>query len=159
MQFISAQIQAGAHCIGIGDAACSIIGAKMYRKFFFQREKQLVDHIHAKGALAKLHICGNTAKILPDMIATGADIVDVDHLVGSMKPFTGLLSEGQVLSGNSDPVSVIQNGSQADIAASVQECFAQTKGRGIVSAGCEITPGTSLENFRFYREAVKNLTL
>ena len=156
-QFITAQIRAGAHCIGIGDAACSIIGAKFYRKFFCHREKQLVDHIHAQGALAKLHICGNTTKILPDMIATGADIVDVDHLVGSMEPFRALLSEKQVFSGNSDPVAVIQNGGQEEIFASVQDCFAQTRGRGIVSAGCEITPGTSLENFRFYRDAARTL--
>lgn len=158
-QFITAQVEAGAHCIGIGDAACSIIGAKPYRKFFVEREKALVAHIHAQGALAKLHICGNTKKILPDMIATGADIVDVDHLVGSMEPFVDLLADGQVLSGNSDPVSVIQNGSQAEIAASVRECFAQTQGRGIVSAGCEITPDTSLENFRCYREAVDSLDM
>jgi uroporphyrinogen-III decarboxylase len=88
------------------------------------------------------------------MIKTGVDIVDVDHLVPSMEPFTSLLSDNQVLSGNSDPVSVIQDGDKQRIFNSVQECFRQTKGRGIVSAGCEITPETSIENFSFYRDAV-----
>ena len=88
------------------------------------------------------------------MIKTGVDIVDVDHLVPSMEPFTSLLSDNQVLSGNSDPVSVIQDGDKKTIFNSVQECFRQTKGQGIVSAGCEITPETSIENFHFYRDAV-----
>ncbi len=154
LQFITAQVKAGAHCIGIGDSACSVIGPKLYREFFFEREKTLVEHIHSLGALAKLHICGNTTAILPDMIKTGTNIVDVDHLVPSMELFTSLLSDAQVLSGNSDPVSVIQDGSKDDIFNSIRECLKQTRGRGIVSAGCEITPETSIKNFTFYRDAV-----
>ena len=157
LQFITAQVRAGAHCIGIGDAACSVIGPKLYREFFWEREKILVEHIHSLGALAKLHICGKTTAILPEMIKTGADIVDVDHLVLSMVPFTPLLSDDQVLSGNSDPVSVIQDGRREDIENSVRACLQQTNGRGIVSAGCEITPDTSLENFGWYRDAALSL--
>jgi MtaA/CmuA family methyltransferase len=158
LQFITAQVKAGAHCIGIGDAACSIIGPQFYREFFFEGEKRLIKHIHSLGALAKLHICGNTTAILPDMIKTGADIIDVDHLVTSMEPFTSLLSDTQVLCGNSNPVSVIQNGDKEVIFESVRNCFKQTRGRGIVSAGCEITPDTSLENFNFYRDAALSLS-
>ena len=157
LQFITAQVKAGAHCIGIGDSACSVIGPGLYRKFFWEREKRLVDHIHSLRALAKLHICGNTRAILPDMIKTGVDIIDVDHLVLSMEPYVPLLSDSQVLSGNSDPVSVIQDGNRETIFTSVQACFKQTRGRGIVSAGCEITPDTSIENFTSYRDAALSL--
>jgi MtaA/CmuA family methyltransferase len=157
LQFITAQVRAGAHCIGIGDSACSVIGPKLYREFFFERERILVEHIHAQGALAKLHICGNTTAILPDMIKTGTDIIDVDHLVPSMEPFISLLSDHQVLSGNSDPVNVIQNGDKEAIFNSIRACFKQTRGRGIISAGCEITPETSIENFTFYRDVALSL--
>jgi uroporphyrinogen decarboxylase len=84
MRFASAQIQAGAHCIGIGDAACSQIGPAFYKSFVFERQKQLVDYVQSNGAIAKLHICGDTTSILPDLIATGAKIIDVDHLVRDM---------------------------------------------------------------------------
>ena len=124
---------------------------------FWEKEKKLVDHIHAMGAIAKLHICGNTAKIQPDMIKLGADIVDVDHLVGSMAPFAQYLGSEQVLSGNSDPVSVIQDGNAEKIFKSVQECFEQTGGRTIVSAGCEVTPETSIDNFKAFRQAALEL--
>ena len=155
--FITAQVSAGAHCIGIGDAVCSQISPDLYRDFIVEREKQLIDHAHSLGALAKLHICGNTSAILPDMIATGADIIDVDHLVGDMSDYVQHLGPKQVLSGNTDPVSVILNGTPDVIAASVKSCHQQTSGRGIVSAGCEIPIQTSYENVIAYRDAAYRL--
>jgi len=153
MEFITCQVKAGAHCVGIGDAFCSQIGPDLYRLLAFDREKLMVDHIHNLGALAKLHICGNVCAILPDMIKTGADIIDIDHLVPSMSGFAGLLGKCQVFSGKSDPVSIIQDGTGSVITESVRECNEQARGRCIVSAGCEITPGTTLENMRAYRAA------
>lgn len=151
--FLIKQIEAGAHCVGIGDAFCSQIGPKLYREFAWGREKELVDCIHAHGAKAKLHICGNTSPILPDMIATGADIIDVDHLVPDMGAFRELLGPGQVFSGKCDPVSVIQNGTPVQISACVEESFRQAGGRAIVSAGCEIPPDTSVGNLRAFESA------
>jgi uroporphyrinogen decarboxylase len=156
-RFITLQINAGAHCIGIGDAFCSQIGPELYYKFAFDREKELVDHIHRHGALAKLHICGNTASILPGMIKTGADIIDIDHLVPSMEEYSGLLGPSQVFSGKSDPVSVIQEGNRESIFGSVLADHAATNGQCIVSAGCEITPETCTENMISFADAAKSL--
>ena len=156
-EFIRLQVEAGAHCIGIGDAFCSQIGPGLYRDLAFEREKELVEQVHSVGAKAKLHICGNSLKILADMIKTGADIIDVDHLVPSMKPFAELLGEGQVFSGKSDPVGIIQDGSSEQIISSVRESWAQGGGRVIVSAGCEVPPDTSQDNMRAFREAVNGL--
>jgi len=155
--FITAQVKAGAHCIGIGDAVCSLISPELYQEFVFPLEKALVEHTHSLNARVKLHICGNTTAILPDMVKTGADIVDIDHLVGSMSNFIDLFPSKQVPSGNSDPVSVIRDGTRESINESVLQCYRATNGRGIVSAGCEIPPDTSLENFRAYRDAALGL--
>ncbi len=155
LEFITLQVEAGAHAIGIGDAFCSQIGPEMYRRFAWEGERRMVDHIHSLGAKAKLHICGNTAALLPDMIRTGADILDVDHLVPSMAEFAPMLGPNQVLCGQSDPVSVIQDGTPEEIHASVQDDLKQSAGRCIVSAGCEITPDTTLKNLRAFRMAVE----
>ena len=152
-RFITLQIEAGADCIGIGDAFCSQIGPALFCQLACQRETALVDHIHSLGAKAKLHICGNTSAILPDMIATGADIIDVDHLVPSMARFASLLGPHQVFSGKADPVSVVQNGTPELIEATVRQGFREANGRCIISAGCEITPDTPLDNLRRMREA------
>jgi MtaA/CmuA family methyltransferase len=158
LEFITHQIEAGADAIGIGDAFCSQIGPELYRQFAWEGERRIIDHIHSLGARAKLHICGNTSKLMPDMIRTGADIVDVDHLVPSMEAFAHLLERNQVLSGSSDPVSVIQDGTPHQIIEDVRRCQDQAGERCIVSAGCEITPDTSEENFRAFREAVERST-
>jgi MtaA/CmuA family methyltransferase len=155
--FISEQVKAGAHCIGIGDAVCSLISPDLYQEFVFPLEKVLIDHVHTLNAKVKLHICGNTTAILPDMINTGADIVDIDHLVTSMGDFIPLFRPRQVPSGNSNPVSVIRDGNRESITASVNECFRITNRRGIVSAGCEIPPDTSYENMLAYMDAAHQL--
>ncbi len=151
LEFIRLQVEAGAHCIGIGDAFCSQIGPALYRKYAMEREKRIVDYIHSLGALAKLHICGNTALLQADMIRTGVDIIDVDYLVPDMSASAFLLGPQQVFSGKADPTAVVQNGPLEMLESQTRECHQQAGGRCIVSAGCEITPGTTVERMRDYR--------
>jgi MtaA/CmuA family methyltransferase len=155
--YITEQVIAGAHCVGIGDAVCSLISPDLYREFVFPLEKAMVDHAHSLNARVKLHICGDTTGILPDMIRTGADIVDIDHLVTNMAEFIPLFQQGQVPAGNSNPVSVIRDGNRESITESVIGCHRTTNGRGIISAGCEIPPDTPIENMIAYRDAAHGL--
>jgi hypothetical protein len=53
----------------------------MYREFALPYEKRLVETVHAMGALARLHIRGDTTRLLPNMVTGGADIVDLDWMV------------------------------------------------------------------------------
>lgn len=146
MAFITAQVREGAHCIGIGDSVCSLISPELYEEFCLDREKALVGHIHALGALAKIHICGNISAILPGVISTGTDIVDIDHRTGPVTEAAALLGDRQVFAGKSDPVSVLQDGDAQRIRESAVAFFREAKGRAILSAGCEVTPGTTAEN-------------
>lgn len=153
LDFISHQVDAGADCIGIGDAFSSQIGPDLYYQYAFEREKAIVSHIHALGAKAKLHICGNTEAIIPGMIKTGADIIDIDHLVPSFEEFTPLLGPNQVFSGKCDPVSIVQSGSEESIRNAVASDYRASKGRCIISAGCEITPETPAKNMIYFRDS------
>lgn len=155
--FITPQVKAGAHCIGIGDSVCSLISPELYREFCFEREKRLVEHIHSLGALAKIHICGNISAILPDVIRTGADIIDIDHRTEPVTEAVMLLGERQVFSGKSDPVSVLQDGDTGLIRASCDSFFREAGGRSILSAGCEVTPGTPASNLRFFASMAADL--
>ena len=157
MSFIHLQIKAGAHCIGIGDSFCSQIGPDLYYRFAFERQKKLVELIHSENVMAKLHICGNTESILEGMIKTGVDIIDIDHMVPSMDRFAASLASHQVFSGKSDPITVIQNGERSTIIQSVRLDFIAAKGRCIVSAGCEITPETTIENMKNFKSSVFEL--
>lgn len=157
MDFITAQVQAGAHCIGIGDSVCSLISPDLYDEFCIERQRALVDHIHSLGAYAKIHICGNISSILPAVISTGANIIDIDHRTGSVSEAVKLLSPGQVFAGKSDPVSVLQDGSEEKISESAISFFREASGRAILSAGCEVTPGTGNAQLKYFGSLSKEL--
>ena len=121
--FARAQVEAGADLIGIGDAAASLIGPKLYDRFVLPYEKKLVTAIKAMGARVRLHICGNTRKILGGMGSLGCDIVDLDFL-SPMAEGRAAMGPGQVLLGNIDPVRALRDGTPESITGMLAECYA-----------------------------------
>ncbi len=145
--FAKAQVEAGAELIGIGDAAASLVGPKLYEEFVWPFEKKMVDRVHQLGAYVRLHICGNTRKILEGIGRLGCDMVDLDWPVPVAEARTAM-GPGQVLLGNLDPVRDLRNGTPDSVSAAVGECHRQAGPRFIVGAGCEVvrdTPPANLE--------------
>jgi len=100
----------------------------------------------------RLHICGNTNAIFPFLADVKADIVDLD----SMAMVAGArekMGKDRLLSGNIDPVRVLQNGTPAEVTAALARCFEDAGGaRYAVNAGCEIPRRTPPENLRAMKE-------
>jgi MtaA/CmuA family methyltransferase len=148
--FAAAQIAAGADIIGIGDPPSSLVGPRMYQEQIWPWQKKLVDAIHANGAKVRLHVCGNTRRILADIRRLGCDLVDVDSPV-AMEQARAQVGPAQALIGNLDPVRDVRNGSPETIQRSL-ETLQQTAGeRWIVAAGCEIVRDTPHENLHAMR--------
>jgi MtaA/CmuA family methyltransferase len=147
LRFAREQLKAGADVIGVGDAAASLVGPQIYDEFVWPYEQKLVDGIHALGGKVRLHICGNTRRILGGIGKLGCDIVDLD----SMAPISEarqLMGPGQVLLGNLNPVTVLRNGDPAGVTAAIAECHRQAGAPFIVGAGCEVPRDTPPENLR-----------
>jgi MtaA/CmuA family methyltransferase len=145
--FGAAQVEAGADIIGIGDAAASLVGPKIYGEFIWPAEKRIVDALHALGTRVRLHICGNSAELLPAMGQLGCEIVDVDSVV-PMSHARASVGAGQALCGNIDPVRVMLNGTPSSIHAALAACHGEAGDRYVVGAGCEIPRGTPMQNVR-----------
>ena len=147
LRFARAQIEAGADLIGVGDAAASLVGPQLYEEFVWPYEKKLVDGLHALGARVRLHICGNTRRILTGMGRLGCDIVDLDY---PSPVSSGRVAMGpdQVLLGNLNPVQVVRDSPPDAITAAIAECHQQAGPRFIVGAGCEIPRGTPDDHVR-----------
>jgi MtaA/CmuA family methyltransferase len=143
--FARAQVEAGATLIGIGDAAASLIGPKLYTRFVLPYEQRLIRAIHDFGVPVRLHICGNTRKILSSMGQTAADIIDLDFL-SSLSEGRAAMGPDQVLLGNIDPVRVLRDGTPETVIRAIAECHAQCGPRYIVGAGCEVARGTPHKN-------------
>ncbi|MCC6343650.1 MAG: uroporphyrinogen decarboxylase family protein [Bryobacterales bacterium] len=145
IEFARAQARAGATLIGIGDAAASLIGPKLYERFAQPYEQKLIRAIRGMGVPVRLHICGNTRKILAGMGKTGADIIDLDFLA-PLGEGRAAMGESQILLGNMDPVRALREGTPESVLQRLEECYAEAGPRYIVGAGCEVPRGTPREN-------------
>lgn len=144
-RFAAAQIQAGADIIGIGDAAASLVGPRIYREFVWPWEKKLVDAIHAMGGRVRLHICGNTRRILEGMAALGCAMADIDFPV-PMEEARAKMGPRQTVAGNLNPVKDLRDGSPQSIAQVLSTVQQQVGEQWIVAAGCEIVRDTPHQN-------------
>lgn len=144
-RFAQAQVMAGATLIGVGDAAASLTGPKLYRQFVFPYECRLVREIRALGAEVRLHICGNTRKLFAEMGRVGADIVDLDWMA-PIPEAREAMGPSQVLLGNIDPVRVLRDGDPDTVERAIADCHRAAGENYIVGAGCEVPRGTPREN-------------
>lgn len=153
--FARAQIAAGADIIGLGDAVCSLVSPKMYRQFGLPYEQRVFAAIREMGAVGRLHICGNTNRLLADMANSGAQIVDLDWMVDWGKAAT-VFAEGDPVApcGNFDPVSVMLHGEPENVRQAVLNCVATGGQRSFSMAGCEIPDGTPAANLRAHFQAL-----
>lgn len=152
--FARAQVAAGATIIGLGDAVASQVSPRAYREFALPFEQRVFAAVHEMGALARLHICGNTSRIVADMVQSGADIVDLDWMV-DMRRAAQVIGDQAAPCGNHDPVAIMLRGTPEMVKASVIAELAAGGARCISMAGCEIPDGTPHENLLAHRDALK----
>ncbi len=146
IDFSIAQVRTGAPMIGAGDAAASLLSPAMYRDFALPYEMRVFAAIHAAGGLGKLHICGNTTHLLPELTRSGADLYNVDHLVDFGVAAGVYGAAGACFKGNMDPVREILQASAAQCERRARECIRAAAGkRYMLSAGCEIPAAVSDE--------------
>jgi MtaA/CmuA family methyltransferase len=150
------QIAAGADIIGLGDAIASQVSPHMYRELALPYEQRIFQAVHQMGALARLHICGNTTRILEEMPLSGADIIDIDWMV-DIRQAAQAFGDGPALVGNFDPVAVMLNGTVRQVEAAVRYCAENGGSKYFSAAGCEIPEGTPYENTLAQRRVLSEI--
>jgi len=147
ISFALAQVEAGADIVGMGDAAASLCGPRFYEELVLPREQKIVSAIHEAGALARLHVCGNTNDILAPMAKTGCEIIDLDYpvVIEDVRPAMG---SRPIIAGNFEPVAVLLNGTPEDVLNACRACHRAFGPRHILNAGCEVPTNTPMENVR-----------
>ena len=153
--FAKAQIEAGAHMMGIGDAATSLLGPTLYEKFVLPYQKRMIREIHDLGIPVKLHICGNISPVMHLIAQTGADIVDCDFMV-DMERAADILPEATCICGNFNPVEVMLQGTTVDVKTAVRRCKQLSRrNNNIIAPGCEVPKDTPRENMLALLETLK----
>lgn len=154
IDFALAQVDAGAPMIGAGDAAASLISARMYREFSLPYEQQVCDAVHRAGGLVKLHICGKTGHLLKHMVQSGADLFNVDHLVDLKQARQVYETAGRCYKGNLNPVEDMLQATPETCQRAALDCLKLASGSAyILSAGCEVPAAVSDEVFKAFCQA------
>ena len=151
--FARAQIEAGADIIGLGDAVGSLINPQFYRRFALPYEQRIFKAVHDMGALARLHICGDTSKIIGAMVESGADIIDLDHMV-DMESAAVKYGDQVSFCGNFDPVAVLLQGKPEDVYKASIHCMEIGGSRAFSAGGCEVPMWTPDENLQAQSQAL-----
>ena len=156
IEYAAEQLKHGCDTIGIGDAIASQISAGMYEKLVLPKEKRLIDAIHKKGGLARLHICGDINHLLPLIALLNIDIIDCDWMVDMVKA-REILGTNVTLAGNPDPVHEIMYSTPENIKRRFREIYEEVGNPYLVNAGCEIPVGTPIENLRAVCEPIPTI--
>jgi uroporphyrinogen decarboxylase len=158
LAFAECLLAAGAHVVTIGDALASgsLISPAAFEKYALPYQQRLARAIRQQGGLFGIHVCGNTNRTFPRLVAAGAHLLEFD----APTDFSNALetARGKVcLLGNVDTSAVMVSGTPQDVEA---ECrWRIEKARPdcgfILSTGCAISPNVPEENLRAMLECAR----
>ena len=157
-QFMGLMAGAGADMLSNGDspAGPDVISPAMYVRFAQSHERSAAAESHRIGLPYALHICGDTTRILEEMISTGADALELDYTV-DLRAARDAMRDRTTFIGNVDPSGVLAFGSPADVeraTRAVLAVFAETP-RFILNAGCAIPAETARDNLQAMTRAAR----
>jgi MtaA/CmuA family methyltransferase len=156
MTFIEKQMELGIDGIQIVEPSCSLISPAMYEEYIMPLHTKMVEKIQNMGGVARIHICGDTLRIMPYTLGTGSILIDADKEV-DMAAAAKLLGDGQYFVGNISPAEDLYLGDPSELAAKVKRIHEATNGRTILAAGCDVAPPTPVENMIAFHDAVAAL--
>jgi uroporphyrinogen-III decarboxylase len=116
--------------------------------------KQCGRVVKNHGGKMLVHICGDTSDRLDSVLDIGSDIFSIDYQV-NLKKAKQIIDDKVTLLGNLSP-SVLYNGNPAVVKRACRTCIKNTVGeRFILGAGCDIAPGTSIENIEVWKDTTR----
>jgi len=158
-QFIHLMAQTGAHMLSNGDslAGPDLVAPEIYKNFALPYEKKVVEAAHNEGLYYTLHICGDTALILNDMLQTSADAFEIDYKTDVHKAFD-IVHDKITFTGNIDPSGVLARGTPELVKTKTIELldvFSRTN-KFILNSGCALPPDTPEINLKTFVNTARN---
>jgi len=159
LQFIRHMGGTGADMTSNGDSVAGpdLVSPSIFRRYALPYDRRIAEASHALGLPYTLHICGDTTAILDDMIATGADGLEIDYKTDPRRAHDSM-KDRTLFVGNIDPSGVLALGTSGLVEERTLELlriFADTP-RFLLNAGCAIPPATPPENIRAMIRTARN---
>lgn len=147
---------AGANGVIIAEPAAGLLSPEMCRDFSSKYVKKIVDAVQDENFMVILHNCGNTKLLVPHMLATGAMGYHFGNAV-NMLDIMPQIPEDRIAFGNIDPASVFKGGTSEEMKSKTLQLLKDMKPfrNYVLSSGCDVPPGTPLENVEAFYSALK----
>lgn len=147
--------EAGANGIIIAEPAAGLLSPDQCTEFSSIYVKNIVDAVQDDHFMVILHNCGNTVRLVPSMLSTGAAGLHFGNAV-DMTVILPQIPSDRLVFGNIDPARVFKNGTAEDVSVKTIELLENTAGyrNFVISSGCDIPPGTPIENIEAFFAAV-----
>lgn len=165
LAFLRAQLAIGLDILYMGDSLASsdMVSPAMYRTWAFPWHRQIYDAVgdacRAAGTVTMLHICGRNDAVLRDFIATGVQLIEIDHKM-DLRTCRAVAGPEISLIGNLDPVNTLLKGTPEEVVRASGQAVRDAEGssgRFILGSGCFVPPGTPPENLRAMVAAAREL--
>lgn len=146
----------GVNGLVIAEPAAGLLSPDMCQEFAADYLKKIVAAVQDDDFMVVLHNCGNAAnRQIPALVSTGAaalhlgNAVSLPELLPQMPPEVPLM-------GNIDPVGVLKDGAPEEVYAKTAGLLRETAAwpNYVLSSGCDVPPGVSLENIRAFFRAL-----
>lgn len=148
LEWLDDLIALGAECVWIGEGAASssVISPTHYKEFVYPFQKVLIDEMKRRGIHSIIHICGDVTKSMHYIAETGADALDIDHLV-DLNFALDKIGDKVVVKGNINPRELKELSAPEIYELSQKKIRDSRRGRGIIlSTGCLVARNTPREN-------------
>ncbi len=156
-RYAYALIECGGRSTSIGEpmAGPAMISPRHYRRYPWIHECRMVTELKEHGIILHLHICGNTQGITDNFIATGAQVLEIDHKTDAAR-LKATARDTACLLGNID-TNLLALGSVGEVDAACHELIDICKPGGgfILGPGCAMAPATPAENIHALVESAK----
>ncbi len=150
IDYLNAQIEAGAQAVQLFDSWVGALNAEDYRTYVFPHTRRLIEGI--TPGVPVIHFGTGTACLLEPMKEAGGDVIGVDWRIDIMDAWARL---GDVaVQGNLDPVVLL---SEPDVIQRKAESILRAVGGRaghIFNLGHGVLPPTNVENAKFLVELV-----
>jgi MtaA/CmuA family methyltransferase len=155
-RYMHALKERGAHGTSLGEAGVDIIGPRLFRKFAYPYDRTLISQVSSYNFPVSLHICGDSTKILSEMVETGAQILELDYKTNLT--MAKKIMEGKcTFLGPVNPALIWAAGKPSEVEESARQAIEVLApgGEFILGAGCALGYNTPPDNIHALVEAAK----
>lgn len=156
-RYAQALIECGGRSTSIGEpiGGPDLMSPRHYKQYAWVQEKKMADELKQSGIILHNHICGKTDKIAEEFVATGAQILEVDHKTNA-KLIKDAARGKTCLLGAID-TGLMQFGKPDEIDAACKQLIALWKPDSgfILGPGCALGPQVPADNIHALVEAAK----